>query len=104
MYSGTYAYKIKRKFGSKTGTLAIEVDQKAQTLVGKINLKGHVMDIRGKIDGHKIEFYGSRVTKHTTYYFNVGGYTKDDGQTFTGKMEHKGCREGKDFFAEKIAD
>lgn len=104
MFYGTYEYKIKKRFGYKTGTLAIDVDQQAQTLVGKINLKGHTIDLRGKVDGHRIEFYGSRVTKHTTYYFNVGGYSQDDGKTFAGKMEHKGCREGKDFYATRIED
>ncbi len=90
-------YTVEKKFGSKLGTVTIDVDQEKQTLTGTIFWKNLEMPIRGKVDGHKIEFYGSNVGKLSTYIFCVGGYTNDDGDTFTGKMEDK--RGAKEIYA-----
>lgn len=108
MYNGKYnfavrkkfnddKYTVDKKFGSKLGSVMIDVDQEKQTLTGVMQWKGIEIPVRGKVDGHKIEFYGSNVGKLSTYIFCVGGYTKDDGDSFTGKMEDK--RGAKEIYA-----
>ena len=102
MYAGRYQYSIKRKIGKKVGILEIKLDEATQTITGAIQLKGKMMPMRGKVDGHKIEFYGSNVGKLFTYIFCVGAYTEDDGATFSGKMEDK--RSNRVFEAVRISD
>jgi hypothetical protein len=102
MFAGKYQYSIKRKIGKKVGALELNFDEATQSVTGAIQLKGMMMPIRGKVDGHKIEFYGSHVGKLSTYIFCVGAYTNDDGATFSGKMEDK--RSNRVFDAVRVSE
>ena len=100
MLPGRYNYTIKKKIGSKQGYIDVEIEKNA--LKGVMFIKNREVPITGKVDGHKVELYGSIVGKIKTYVFSVGAYF--DGNTFKGKLEDKrGAKEIMAVFAGESA-
>lgn len=85
MLPGRYIYSIKKTFGKKEGFIDVEINK--NLIKGKMLIKNKETPVTGKVDGHRVEIYGSIVGKLRTYVFSIGAYM--EGNKFKGKLEDK---------------
>ena len=93
MLTGRYNYNVTKKLGNKIGYMDITVN--GNKIQGVVFIKKKEVPVDGKIDGHKVEIYGSSVGKFRPYIFNFIGNYADNA--LKGKFEDK--HGAKDFIA-----